>query len=51
MTAATVFLAGSLTSYFAGDYARIGQLMSFIFAIGLLAILFTPDTGRRQLAE
>ncbi len=50
-TAGTVFLAGSLTSYFAGDYARIGQLMSLIFAIGLVAILLTPDSSRRQLAE
>ena len=50
-TAGIVFLAGSLTSYFAGDYARIGQIMSGIFAIGLLAILFTPDSSRRQLAE
>lgn len=50
-TAASLLLAAAMTNYFEGDYARIGRLMSLIFAVGLLAIWFTPDSSRRQLAE
>jgi len=51
VTAATVFGTGALMSYFGGDYARIGRITSLIYAVGLAAIWFAPDTSRRQLED
>jgi hypothetical protein len=48
-TAVTVFLTGSLTAYFGGDYAKIGQVTSLIYVVGMLAILFAPDTSQQGL--
>jgi len=48
-TAVTVFLTGSLTASFGGDYARIGQITSLIYAVGMIAILFAPDTSQQGL--
>lgn len=48
-TAVTVFLTGSLTAYFGGDYAKIGQLTSLIYIVGMVAILFAPDTSQQGL--
>jgi hypothetical protein len=47
----TVFATGALASYFGHDYAKIGTLTSFVFAIGLVTILMAPDTTRRQLED
>jgi hypothetical protein len=49
--AATVLATGLLTTYFGGDYARIGRVTSLIFAIGVIAIWFAPDTSRTQLND
>jgi hypothetical protein len=51
VTAVTVFATGALKQYFEGDYARIGQVTSLIFAVGLVAIWLAPDTSRRQLED
>jgi MFS family permease len=51
LTAATIFATGALMEFFAGDYARIGRVTSLIYALGLLAILFAPDTSEKQLAD
>ncbi len=48
ITAATVFATGALTRFF-GDYAVLGRWTSLIFVLGMLAIWFAPDTGRKQL--
>ncbi len=48
-TAVTVFLTGTLKTLFNGDYARIGQITSLIYAIGVIAILFAPDTSKQGL--
>jgi MFS family permease len=50
-TAITVFATGALTAVFEGDYARIGQVTSLIFALGMVAILWAPDVTRRPLHE
>ncbi len=50
-TAFTVFATGMLSTYFAGDYARIGRLTSLLFALGMLAIFLAPDTSRKQLED
>jgi hypothetical protein len=36
---------------FEGDYARIGQVTSLFFVLGMVAILFAPDTSRKELAD
>jgi MFS transporter, SHS family, sialic acid transporter len=51
VTAVTVFTTGALTSVFAGDYARMGQATSLIFAVGMLAICFAPDVSRKQFED
>jgi MFS family permease len=51
VTAVTIFLTGALTTYFAGDYARIGRVTSLCFAVGALAIWLAPDTTRRPLKD
>jgi hypothetical protein len=50
-TAVTLFASGALMGYFQGDYARIGQITSLFFLLGVVAICFAPDTGKRQLRD
>jgi len=47
----TVFASGWLIRHFGHDYAQIGTLTSFIFAVGLVVILFAPDTAGKQLED
>lgn len=51
LTAATVFATGSLMTLFDGDYARLGRATSLFFAVGMLIILFCPDTSGRSLED
>lgn len=51
LTATTIFAAGALMHYFEGDYARIGQVTSLVFAIGLAVIGLAPDTSRKELED
>jgi MFS family permease len=51
MTAVTLFASGLLMGYFGGDYARIGRITAMFFLVGMLAILFAPDTSKKQLAD
>jgi MFS family permease len=51
LTAATVFGAGALMTYFEGRYDRIGRLTSLFFAVGLIAIWFAPDTSTKKLDD
>lgn len=50
-SALSLVLTGTLTTYFGGDYGRIGRVTSLIYAIGLVAILFAPQIGQRSLDE
>jgi len=50
-TAMTLFASGALMGYFGGDYARIGQITSMFFLFGIVAILFAPDTSKKQLDD
>jgi MFS transporter, SHS family, sialic acid transporter len=50
-TAVMLFVSGSLMGYFGGDYARIGQLSGLFFLFGMVAILFAPDTSKKQIAD
>ena len=51
LTVVTVFASGALIAHFHRDYAQIGTITSFIFAVGMLVILFAPDTASRQLED
>lgn len=58
LTAMTIFATGSLMQVFGGDYARIGRVTSLIFALGMIAVWFAPDTTsfapdttRRKVAD
>ena len=50
-TAVTLFASGALMGAFGGDYALIGRLTSLFFVLGMVAILFAPDTSKKQLAD
>ena len=49
LTAAGVLGTGALTSAFGGDYAAAGRVTSLVYALGMLVILFAPDTTGRKL--
>jgi len=51
LTAVTIFGTGSVIGIFDGDYARIGRVTSLVFLLGMIAILFAPDTSRRNMEE
>ena len=51
LTAITISLTPTLTFYFDGDYAQIGRVTSLIFILGMVAILFAPDTSKRNMEE
>lgn len=49
LTAITIFLTGAMYNLFQGDYAQIGRATSLIFLLGMIVILFAPDTSKRDL--
>ncbi len=51
LTAVTLFGTGYLVRVFEADYARIGRVTSVVFLLGMLAILFTPDTSKKNMEE
>lgn len=51
LTAVTIFATGYLISSFSGDYAKIGRVTSLVFLVGMIAILFAPDTSKRDMSE
>jgi SHS family sialic acid transporter-like MFS transporter len=50
-TAAGLFAAGSLVTFFGGDYSRVGAVMALIYALGMVVIWFAPDTTNKSLEE
>ena len=50
-TAVTLFASGALMHLFGGDYALIGRITSLFFVLGMVAILFAPDTSKKQIAD
>ncbi len=46
-----IFITGALTTLFKGDYALMGRVTSLIFALGLIVILFAPETSQKQLED
>ncbi|MGE0608785.1 MAG: MFS transporter [Pirellulales bacterium] len=49
-SACGVLVAGQLIDYFAGDYGRVGSMMSMIYLLGMIVIWFAPDTTSTDLA-
>ena len=49
LTAVGVLLGGQLMQMFDGSYARVGQITCLVYGLGMIAILFAPDTSSRQL--
>ncbi|MBX7164705.1 MAG: MFS transporter [Pirellulales bacterium] len=50
-TALGVLAAGSLFGLLGGDYGRVGAAGSFVYALGLLAIAWAPDTTAKTMDE
>jgi MFS family permease len=50
-SAVGVLGAGSLMSYFEGDYARVGAVTAWVYGLGMLVILFAPDTSKHALED
>ena len=46
-TALGVFAAGSLVGVFGGDLARVGAVAGLVYALGMVVIWWSPDTGWR----
>lgn len=48
-TAVGVLAAGEMLRFVNGNYARIGAVTSLVYALGMIVILFVPDTSKNQL--
>ncbi|MCH7988465.1 MAG: MFS transporter [Planctomycetes bacterium] len=42
---------GALVGYFQGDYAATGRITHWIFALGMIVILFAPDTSGKRMDD
>lgn len=51
LTAATIFLTPTLKAVFDGNHAHVGRATSLVFLLGMIAILFAPDTSKRNMDE
>jgi MFS transporter, SHS family, sialic acid transporter len=49
-TAGGVLIAGYLFSALGGQYPKVGAITACIYAVGIVAIWFAPETGRKQLS-
>jgi MFS family permease len=50
-TAGGVLVTGSLVAVFGGDYAKVGAAGSIIYALGMIAIWFAPDTTGKTMDD
>jgi MFS transporter, SHS family, sialic acid transporter len=48
-TAGGVLLAGYIFTALGGEYSRVGAISACIYAVGIFAIWFAPDTAKKQL--
>jgi MFS transporter, SHS family, sialic acid transporter len=49
LSAFGVLCAGALTVAFQGNYSQAGSVVSLIYAMGMIVILFAPDTTGKRL--
>ncbi|MES2692962.1 MAG: MFS transporter [Verrucomicrobiota bacterium] len=50
-SAAGVLGAGALMAWSGGDYARVGVISGFIYALGMVVIWWAPDTSKKTLND
>jgi len=50
-SAAGVLAAGGLMALFQGNYAQVGEVTAWVYALGMVVILFAPDTSRGELKD
>ncbi len=51
LSALGVLGTGWLTAHFHEDYRQAGGIMSLVYAIGMIVILFAPDTTGKKLSD
>jgi len=51
LSAVGVLGTGAITAYFHEDYGRAGSITTLVFALGMVVILFAPDTTRDRLKD
>ncbi len=51
LTAAGVLVAGTLTAWFLGDYAKAGAITGLVYALGMVVIWWAPETSEKGLEE
>jgi MFS family permease len=44
-----VLATGAITTAFGGDYGRAGSITTLVFALGMIVILFAPDTTKNRI--
>ncbi len=50
-TAGGVFAAGTLAVWSGGDFAKVGAVMGLIYALGMVAIWWAPETSNKDLLD
>ncbi len=50
-TAGGVFAAGTLATWFGGDFAKVGAVMGLIYSLGMVAIWWAPETSKTDLPD
>ena len=51
LTASFIFLTPALMSAFGSNHQHVGRVTSLVFLLGMIAILFAPDTSKRDMEE
>jgi len=51
LTALGVLGTGAITAWFQEDYARAGSITTLVYALGMIVILFAPDTTQQKLQD
>ncbi len=51
VTAVLVFAASGLVLLFEGNYAKVGSVCALVYALGMLAIRWAPDTSKKTLDD
>jgi MFS transporter, SHS family, sialic acid transporter len=50
LTGVGVLATGAITAWFHEDYGRAGSVAMLVYALGMIVILFAPDTTKREAA-
>jgi SHS family sialic acid transporter-like MFS transporter len=51
LTGFGVLATGAITAWFHEDYGRAGSITMLVYAIGMIVILFAPDTTKEKLQD